>query len=57
MRFTGKSLSCEGWVSLGGFTLSDRWRTLHANVLQAGGKDSACQFYKLLRVTNSGQWL
>lgn len=40
-------------VSLTGFVLPDRWRTLHTNVLQAGVTDSACQYYKLLRVTTS----
>lgn len=40
-------------VSLTGFVSSDRWRTLHTNVLEAGVTDSACQYYKLLRVTTS----
>lgn len=40
-----------------GFLFSDRWRTLHTNVLQAGVTDTACQCIKLLRVTTSAQWL
>lgn len=34
-----------------GLMFSDRWRTLHTDVLQqAGVTDAACQYYKLLRV-------
>lgn len=42
MQFRGgkKRVTCKGT----GFIFSDRWRTLHTNVLQAGVTDSACQY-------------